>query len=363
MTLQQLRYLVAIARAGSFSAAARQLFVTQPTLSQQITALEKELGVRMIERGHRSVRLTAFGARAVHFAEVILMNEAALIRESQAFSHTSRVRVGSIHAALTSLLPEAMTIFRKEHADVQIIIEEGGSLELAKAVGSGHLDFGIVAGVEPVIPHGRFGRQHIMATELVKCRAGPRQERRTCPAQRADEVFISLREGYLLHESCKSYLERIPHRTVIYASTTAAVLDLVEQGAGVSVLPRQAIVAYMNAHAADITMLPLPLGFMETWNWTLIWDLDRVLDDLDQCLISAIRECGRQYERAEKAEVSTMGRKAVHQHPAAGPVVSESDCWLRFGGGRGVAATAGLSSGRIADCDRCAAEGTASGPA
>lgn len=312
MTLQQLRYLVAIARAGSFSAAARQLFVTQPTLSQQITALEKELGVRVIERGHRTVELTSFGAKAIHFAEVILMNEAALIRESQAFRHASHVRVGSIHAALTTLLPEAMLIFRKEHADVQIIIEEGGSLELAKSVASGHLDFGIVAGVEPVIPHGRFGRQHIMATELVKCRAGPRHEMSACPAQPAEEVFISLREGYLLHESCKSYLERIPHRTVIYASTTAAVLDLVEQGAGVSVLPRQVVTTYMNAHAADITMMPLPLGFMETWNWTLIWDLDRVLDDLDRCFIAAISESGRKHERPEKTvALGKINRKAV----------------------------------------------------
>jgi DNA-binding transcriptional LysR family regulator len=312
MTLQQLRYLVAIARAGSFSAAARQLFVTQPTLSQQITALEKDLGVPVVERGHRSVRLTAFGERAVHFAEVILMNEAALIRESQAFKHTSRVRLGSIHAALTTLLPDATLIFRKEHADVRITIEEGGSLDLAKAVASGDLDFGIVAGVEPVIPHGRFGRQHIMATELVKCRAGPRHERGACPAQPAEEVFISLRAGYLLHESCKSYLERIPHRAVIYAATTTAVLDLVAQGAGVSVLPWQVIVAYMNSHAANITMMPLPLGFMETWNWTLIWDLDRVLDDLDRSLIAAITECGRQYEQTEKAEaLSRTIRKAV----------------------------------------------------
>lgn len=300
MTLQQLRYLVAIARAGSFSAAARQLFVTQPTLSQQITALEKELGVRLIERGHQSARLTAFGERAIHFAEAILMNESALIRESQAFRHISRVRVGSIHAALTTLLPEAMLIFRKEHPDAQILIEEGGSLELAKAVASGRLDFGVVAGIEPVIPPGRFARQHVIATELVKCRAGHCPEKRTHPAQGGEEVFVSLREGYLLHESCKSYLERFPHRTVIYASTTEAVLDLVEQDAGVSVLPRQVVVAYMRAHGADIAMMPLPLGFSQTWNWTLIWDLDRVLDDLDRCLIAAVRKCGRQYEQAEK---------------------------------------------------------------
>ena len=85
------------------------------------------------------------------------------------------------------------------------------------------------------------------------------------PAQLAEEAFVSLREGYLLHESCKSYLERFPHCTVIYASTTEAVLDLVAQGAGVSVLPRQVVVAYMKAHYADIAMMPLPLGFMETW--------------------------------------------------------------------------------------------------
>ncbi len=61
MTLQQLRYLVAVVETGSFTAAARALHVAQPSLSQQIRALEAELGGALLDRLPRAVRLTAAG--------------------------------------------------------------------------------------------------------------------------------------------------------------------------------------------------------------------------------------------------------------------------------------------------------------
>src|SRR5215216_4431804 len=61
MTLRQLSYVLAVADAGSFTEAARRLHVAQPSLSQQIRALEEELGGRLLERPPRPVRLTAAG--------------------------------------------------------------------------------------------------------------------------------------------------------------------------------------------------------------------------------------------------------------------------------------------------------------
>jgi DNA-binding transcriptional LysR family regulator len=61
MEMHQLRYIVAVARAGSFSRAAEQCHVSQPSLSQQILKLEEELGERLFDRMKREVRLTAHG--------------------------------------------------------------------------------------------------------------------------------------------------------------------------------------------------------------------------------------------------------------------------------------------------------------
>ena len=63
MTLKQLRYLIAIAEAGSFSAAARRAYIAQPALSRQISLLESELEMQLLERQHDGVALTDAGRR------------------------------------------------------------------------------------------------------------------------------------------------------------------------------------------------------------------------------------------------------------------------------------------------------------
>ena len=69
MELQQLRYLVALSRTLNFSKAAQELFISQPTLSQQIKRLEEELGVRLIERSTRNVEMTPIGHACVDLAQ------------------------------------------------------------------------------------------------------------------------------------------------------------------------------------------------------------------------------------------------------------------------------------------------------
>ncbi len=72
MDLKQIRYFVAVAEAGSFSAGSRRAFVTQPTLSAAISALEAELGFALLERHARGVRLSAKGAEVLETARSIL---------------------------------------------------------------------------------------------------------------------------------------------------------------------------------------------------------------------------------------------------------------------------------------------------
>jgi DNA-binding transcriptional LysR family regulator len=72
MDLKQIRYLVAVADAGSFSAGARRAFVTQPILSAAIAALETELGSKLFERGARGVAPTQEGSRILDRARAIL---------------------------------------------------------------------------------------------------------------------------------------------------------------------------------------------------------------------------------------------------------------------------------------------------
>ena len=69
MELQQLRYLVALSKTLNFSTAAEEMFISQPTLSQQIRKLEEELDVRLVERSTRNVAMTPIGLACVKLAQ------------------------------------------------------------------------------------------------------------------------------------------------------------------------------------------------------------------------------------------------------------------------------------------------------
>ena len=96
MNLQQLRYARALAECGSFVQAARQCAVTQPTLSNGIAQLEKELGQQLFARTTRTVRLTPAGSYLLPDISDILNAQAALLARTRSLSHPQHVvvRVG-----------------------------------------------------------------------------------------------------------------------------------------------------------------------------------------------------------------------------------------------------------------------------
>ena len=94
MTLTQLRYVVAVAEAGSISAAAARLFISQPSLSKSVGELEAEMGVRIFERGARGVRETEEGTRFLSYARQVV--EQADLLESQYLHGTPPRRVFAV---------------------------------------------------------------------------------------------------------------------------------------------------------------------------------------------------------------------------------------------------------------------------
>jgi DNA-binding transcriptional LysR family regulator len=105
MDLKQIRYFIAVADAGSFSAGAKRAFVTQPTLSAAIAALEGELGFALFEREARGISLTAKGLNALETARSILRETERLKAPSQDQQPGKRLRIG----LLPTLPPEFVT--------------------------------------------------------------------------------------------------------------------------------------------------------------------------------------------------------------------------------------------------------------
>ncbi|MFJ5381055.1 LysR family transcriptional regulator [Cupriavidus sp. CER94] len=157
MDLRQLRYFVTVAEELHFGRAARRLAMTQPPLSQQIQALEEEIGVQLFVRTRRSVMLTPAGQQWLPEVRRVLADAGALPGLAQ---RLARGEVGSLALAFVStadygILPDLLRHFRAQHPDVQLQLREATSDVQFEALAEGTIDAGLVIRPQlPVMPHG-----------------------------------------------------------------------------------------------------------------------------------------------------------------------------------------------------------------
>jgi DNA-binding transcriptional LysR family regulator len=124
LDVRRLRVLKEVAARGSFSAAADALAYTQSAVSQQIAALEREAGTRLVERGARGVHLTDAGRTLVEHAEVILARLADAEAELEALAglRGGRLRLASFPSAAATIAPKAIACFRDRHHAVELAL-------------------------------------------------------------------------------------------------------------------------------------------------------------------------------------------------------------------------------------------------
>src|SRR3984957_9385941 len=122
--LRHLRYFIAVAEHLNFSRAAEELQTAQPSLSQQIRSLEVELKMKLFERTHRYVALTAEGALLLPEARAIVQRVDALATLRSASSDPQGpLRIASITASTIAVLPRVLPSYRAAYADVALTVE------------------------------------------------------------------------------------------------------------------------------------------------------------------------------------------------------------------------------------------------
>jgi DNA-binding transcriptional LysR family regulator len=147
MDIRQLQYLVALAREKHFTRAAQACHVTQPTLSGRIRQLEQELGVPIVERGHRFHGLTPDGERVLKWAHAILDHWASLQQEIAALRGTTGTLSGRLSlGAIPSALPMAALIARAiqaRHPRVELTVLSQSSIEILRNLEDFTIDIGL----------------------------------------------------------------------------------------------------------------------------------------------------------------------------------------------------------------------------
>jgi molybdate transport repressor ModE-like protein len=135
----------AVAHQRSFSRAARELALSQPSVSNQVAALEREVGVKLLERRPGGVRLTPEGEILLEHADAIAdrFGLAETQLSGAAERQRTRLRIGALPSALAGFVPAAIARVRDQHPDTRVTIDEGTSEELAGRLASGELDLAI----------------------------------------------------------------------------------------------------------------------------------------------------------------------------------------------------------------------------
>jgi LysR family hydrogen peroxide-inducible transcriptional activator len=244
MEMNQLRYMVAVARTGNFSRAAEQCNVAQPSLSQQIQKLEDELGERLFDRMKRQTKLTPAGEAFYRRALAILEEAELAIREaSEAKSLISGAcTIGVLPTIAPYLLPEMIARFARKYPGVEVVVQEDTTARLLRQLLAYEIDFAFAA--HP-LRDPRFEIRELFAEELLLALppAHPLARKRTVPAAALEgERFIVMREEHCLGDQVLGFCaQRDVKPAISFRSTQLETIQaLVSAGLGLSLIPAMA---------------------------------------------------------------------------------------------------------------------------
>jgi DNA-binding transcriptional LysR family regulator len=143
MELRHLRYFVAVAEERNFTRAAERLNIAQPPLSRQIQQLEEMLGVQLLERNSRPVKLTDTGKFFYSHAAQLLSQTADLESMTRRVGNIERsLSVGFVGSTLYGMLPKIIRRFRDENTTVELSLHEMSTMDQISALKGGRIDVG-----------------------------------------------------------------------------------------------------------------------------------------------------------------------------------------------------------------------------
>jgi DNA-binding transcriptional LysR family regulator len=245
MELRHLTYFVAVAERLNFSRAAEELHVAQPAISQQIRALEQELGMQLFDRVGKRVSLTEAGQALLPHARQILA--AVEVAQDEVRERGDLLRgtasLGAPPTVSTRLLPDVLTRFKRQYPGLEVTLREAGTESLLQLVEAGKLDLAIVA--DDVLPPVVEGQPFLEESYVLAVSAQhPLSRRRTVlMAELSSEAFILFPEGYRLREVTLTACRQagFEPKVALDGGGIQSALEFVAAGLGVAIMPQLAL--------------------------------------------------------------------------------------------------------------------------
>ena len=245
MTLNELRYVVAVGQERNFGRAAAKCFVSQPALSVAIQKLEEELGGALFERGKSEVTVTPFGERVLEQAQRVLEEVARIkeIAQSGKDPLAGTLKLGVIVTIAPYLLPDLIPALHAIAPKMPLEIEENLTEVLEGALKGGRIDAAIIA-----LPFSPPGVNTVFLYEepfQVVVPAEHRWAKRKSvePGELAGERTILLNVGHCFRDQVLDACPELNRADVPTTRTNSleTVRNMVASGLGISVLPRDAL--------------------------------------------------------------------------------------------------------------------------
>ncbi|MEH6378774.1 LysR substrate-binding domain-containing protein [Streptomyces sp. KLMMK] len=244
MQLQQLRYFATLAEVRHFTRAAESLHVAQPSLSQQIRALERELGAELFQRARGNITLTDAGEALLPLARQILADTETARREVQEVAQLrrGRVRLGAPPSLCASLVPDVLRAYHARYPGIELLVDEGGSQDLVRTLAAGGLDLALI--ITPLaVGAPALATTELLREDLVVVSAPgeppPVRRRALRVADLEGLPMVMFRHGYDLREITIAACRAAGFEPVftVEGGEMDAVLGFVRAGLGLAVVP------------------------------------------------------------------------------------------------------------------------------
>lgn len=245
LSTRQLRYFEAVARLGHFGRAAEACGVSQPALSMQISELEQQLGVGLIERRAKGVVLTAAGREIAARAARVL----TAVRDISDYAASCRaplsapIRLGVIPTIGPYLLPQLLVALRARHPELDLAIRETQTRTLVAELLAGNLDLLLLA---LPVEHTDIETLEIAPDRFLLAVPPGRTfgtRVRISPERIVNDRLLLLEEGHCLRDQALAvcHLQAVGSTNTFGVSSLATVVQMVANGLGLTLLPEISI--------------------------------------------------------------------------------------------------------------------------
>jgi LysR family hydrogen peroxide-inducible transcriptional activator len=273
LTLKQFRYFDAVARHLHFGRAAEACAISQPALSMQIKELEESLGLPLLERGARQLRLAAFGeVFLAHIRQVLLaVDEIENLARAASGVPSGRLRLGVIPTVAPYLLPSVITRLSAAYPDLDLRPREAITPRLLEELREGRLDAAILA--LPVSEPG-LTEMPLFSEQFVLVRPATDAGR---PVPRRDPLgemrLLLLEEGHCFRDQALSFCADVHPsaghpREILDGSSLSTLVQMVGAGIGVTLIPEMAVAVETRSAPVAIARFHDP---QPTRNIGIVW--------------------------------------------------------------------------------------------